>query len=725
MSHKFKKGLGHTYINLFIILSLIIFFSVFKESLAKNNFQLKDMPITFTADEVVHDKELGVIKASGNVEIFSNKQVLLANKISYNQREDMVAASGNVSLLDPTGRVLFAEYMELSGDFKSALIQNIKIRLSDNARIVASSAERYDGNSTKMKNAVYSPCDTCATMPDQPPLWQLKAKEIIHDQKQQQLEYYDVWMEMAGIPVMYTPYFWHPDPTVKRRSGFLAPSTGGSTHLGTTVTTPYFYAISPSTDLTISPTVSTKERLLMSGVYRERYTNGSTNLGGSLAFNSNNKIRGHIKNSTRFDLDEKWRWGLDLNRSTDDTYLRLYGLPTSRVLTTKIYTEGFSQRNYLAAEAYSFQGTAIEDDRGQSPLILPLVTYNRQSAIGRFGSSSTLNASSIMMTRKDGNNTRRVSIDGGWHLPLIGRRGDITKISMTARGDLYHLRNLNLDQKKVKYSGFSSRFRPQIKANWRLPLARQHGKVSQTLEPIASAIISPYGGNHAKIPNEDSISMEFDDTNLFSDNVFTGYDKVEGGPRIKYGLKWGIIGLGGGYTTAFLGQRYRPKDDNTFVEGSGLEGLLSDFVGRIIVSPGDYLNLGYRTRLDKDNFSFKRNEFQITAGPSALKFGIDYIFFESQGDTDFTGREEISGNISAKLNRFWYTSVASRYNFEGDGDLRNLGINLIYDCECFTVTTSFNRQFYKDRDVRPSDSILVKFNFKTLGDIQTGLNSAN
>ncbi len=725
MPQEIKKNPGHTCIQLFLILSLIICFGTFKEGLAKNNPQLKNKPLAFTSDEVIHDKELGVIKASGNVEIFNNKQVLLADRISYNQRQDMVTASGNVSLLDSAGHVLFAEYMELSGNFKTAFIQNIKIRLSDNARIVASNAERYDGNSTEMKNAVYSPCTTCASMPDQPPLWQLKAKKIIHNQKQQELEYYDVWMELVGLPLFYTPYFWHPDPTVKRRSGFLAPSTGGTTYLGTTVTTPYFYAISPSRDLTISPTVATRERFLVSGVYRDRYTNGAIDFGGSLAYNSNNKIRGHIKSDVRFDLDDEWRLGLDVNRSTDDTYLRSYGIPTSRVLTTKAYTEGFSQRNYLAAEAYSFQGTAIEDDRDQSPLVLPVVTFNHQSEIGRLGSSNNFNASSIMLTRKNGNNTRRISVDGGWHLPLIGRRGDITKVSVTARGDLYQVRNLTLDKRKGKYSGFSSRFRPQIKVGWRFPLARQHGKISQTLEPIASTIISPYGGNFAKIPNEDSISMEFDDTNLFSDNVFTGRDRVEGGPRIKYGLKWGLIGSKGGYTTAFLGQRYRPKDDNTFVEGSGLEGLLSDFVGRVNVSPGNHLNLGYRTRLDKDNFSFKRNELQLTVGPPALKLGLDYIFFESQSDTDFSGREEVSSNISAKLNRFWYTSIATRYDLAGDGDLRNLGVNLTYDCECFKITTSFTRQFYKDRDVRPGDTILVKFNFKTLGDIQTGLNSAN
>ena len=437
----------------------------FTESMAKEDTQFTDNPITFTADEVFHDKKNGIMRASGNVEIFNNTRVLLANKISYNQQQDMVYASGNVNLLEPSGDVLFAEYMELSGDFKSAIIKNIKIRLSDNSRIVANHAVRNDGNLTEMKNAVYSPCTSCATEDDQPPLWQLKAKKIIHNKKRQELEYYDVWMEMAGLPVMYTPYFWHPDPTVKRRSGFLTPSTGGSTYLGTTFTTPYFYAISPSKDLTISPTITTQERLLLSGEYRERYNNGVLDLDGSITHDSKNDLRGHIKSDAKFHLDERWRWGFNINRSTDDTYLRRYDFPSNRILTTKAYAEGFSQRNYFAIESYAFQGTAIEDDPGQSPLILPMITYNYQSASSRYGSINTFNANSVIMTRKDGNNTRRLSADGGWHLPLISSRGDIAKLSFTTRGDLYHVSNLNMENQPRKYTGFSGRIRPEVQVD--------------------------------------------------------------------------------------------------------------------------------------------------------------------------------------------------------------------------------------------------------------------
>jgi LPS-assembly protein len=710
-------------IYLILGLALTILLSIPTHGFAQGSSILVDKPIAFTADEVTHDNELGITKASGNVEISHNDQVLIADSISYNQRQDMVTASGNVSLLEPTGHVLFAEYMEISGDFKSGIIKDLRIRLSDNARIAASGARRTNGNRTEMRNAVYSPCETCATTPNQPPLWQVKATKVVHDQSEKQIEYYDAWMEVAGVPVLYTPYFSHPDPTVKRKSGFLTPSTGGSTSLGTTVTTPYFYAISPSKDVTVTPTITTEERLLLAGEYRQRFIKGELESAGSLTYDSNDDVRGHIDAIGRFDIDKKWRWGFDAKRSTDDTYLRRYRFQSSRTLASRAFVEGFSRRNYLAVDAYAFQGTAVEDDPGQTPLVLPMIEYSHLSDIGKFGARTSFDASSVFMTRSEGTDTRRISLGGGWHLPHIGPLGDVTNFSASLHGDLYHVNNLAQPGDASNHSGFSGRVHPQLKADWRLPLARQHGTVSQIIEPLASVIISPYGGNSNKIPNEDSIDLEFDDTNLFSDNRFTGHDRVEGGPRLSYGLKWGLVGSKGGHTTVFAGQSYRLKDDDTFTAGSGLEGRLSDFVGRVNISPGGHLDLIYRTRLDKDNLSPKRNEVQMSAGPPALKMSANYVFFDAQNDTEFSGREEISGGVSAKINRFWKSSFSGRYDMEGEGDLRNLALNLKYECECFTFSTTISRQFYEDRDLKPNDTILFKLTFKTLGDVQTGFDN--
>jgi len=681
-------------------------------------------PIVFTADEVTHDRELGVIRASGSVEISHNNRVLLADRISYNERQDIVSASGNVSLLEETGHVLFAEFMELSGDFKEGIVKNLRIRLVDNARIAASGARRSNGNRTEMRNAVYSPCETCARTPDQPPLWQVKAAKVVHDQVNKEIEYFDAWMEIAGVPVVYTPYFSHPDPTVKRKSGFLTPSTGGSTSLGTTFSAPYYFNVSPHQDLTLTPTLTGKEGLLVAGEYRQQFYNGRLETRASLTEDSKDDIRGHIDSFGRFDIDHKWRWGFDAKRSSDDTYLRRYQFPNERTLTSRAFVEGFSRRNYLAVDSYAFQGTAVEDDPGQAPLVLPMVEYSRLSDVGKFGARTSFNVNSVVMTRSEGTDTRRISVGGGWHLPHIGRLGDVTNFSATLHGDLYHVNDLAQSNGQNNHDGFSGRVHPQLKADWRLPLARQHGSVSQIIEPLASVIISPYAGNSPKIPNEDSIDLEFDDTNLFSDNRFTGFDRVEGGPRINYGLKWGLVGSKGGHTTVFAGQSYRLKDDDTFADGSGLEGHLSDFVGRVNISPGSHLDLIYRTRLDKDNLSPKRNEVQMSAGPPALRLSTNYVFFDSQDDSEFSGREEISGNVSTKLNRLWRSSFAGRYDLEGDGELRSLALNLTYECECFTFSTTLSRQFYEDRDLRPNDTILFKLTFKTLGDVQTGFDNA-
>ena len=169
--------------------------------------------------------------------------------------------------------------------------------------------------------------------------------------------------------------------------------------------------------------------------------------------------------------------------------MRLYGLPSSRSLTTKTYIEGFSRRNYLTAEAYAFQGTAIQDDPGLTPIVLPLVEYSRTSAIGKSGESTGFNASAIAMTRSEANDTRRISIDGNWQLPFIGNNGGLTTFSISTRADLYHVNSLTQNRLQ-KFSGFTGRIRPEAKADWRLPLSRAHGNISQMLEPLASIILS-------------------------------------------------------------------------------------------------------------------------------------------------------------------------------------------------------------------------------------------
>ena len=218
--------------------------------------------VVMSADSLTYDEALGVVTAAGNVEISQGQRLLIADAVTYNEFHDVMTASGNVTLMEPTGEVLFADYLELSDELRDGVMRNIRILLNEETRIAANSARRSNGNRTEMNKAVFSPCKLCPLHPEEPPLWQIKAVRIVHDQEARDVAYYDAWLEMFGIPVLYTPYFEHPDPTVKRRSGFLAPSYGSSSTLGVQLTTPYYWNIAPHRDATLKPKFTSDEGIV-------------------------------------------------------------------------------------------------------------------------------------------------------------------------------------------------------------------------------------------------------------------------------------------------------------------------------------------------------------------------------------------------------------------------------------------------------------------------------
>ena len=290
-------------------------------------------------------------------------------------------------------------------------------------------------------------------------------------------------------------------------------------------------------------------------------------------------------------------------------------------------------------------------------------------------------------------------------------------------GDFYNTKGLVVSGQE-KTSDYAYRLMPQIALDWRYPFIRGEGNVYQMFEPIASAVISPYGGNSADIPNEDSQNLEFDDTNLFSDNRFSGLDRVEGGPRINYGFKWGIFGEGGGSTSLLVGQSYRYRTDDTFAVGSGLEDNFSDIVGRVHASPGSMLDIFYRTRLNKSNMEARRNEIDISAGAPALRLSTRYAYFDRQEGSEFPGREEISGSINSQLNKTWRTGLNATRDLV-DNDFRALRLNLTYEDECFLFAANINRTFFENKDLHPENSIVFRVLFKTLGEVSPGVKVLN
>ena len=66
---------------------------------------------------------------------------------------------------------------------------------------------------------------------DKCPPWMIRAKEIKHNSAKKTIHYEDAVLKIYDFPIFYFPKFFHPDPTVKRQSGFLFPEFINSSNL--------------------------------------------------------------------------------------------------------------------------------------------------------------------------------------------------------------------------------------------------------------------------------------------------------------------------------------------------------------------------------------------------------------------------------------------------------------------------------------------------------------
>lgn len=695
----------------------------------------KDQPSLISADEVLYDKKLNMVVANGNVEISQGDRTVVADQITYNLDSETVFATGNVTIIDPSGNVVFADYMELSAGLRDGFIRNVRILLNENSRFAGASAERSAGRYIVLQKGVFSPCELCRKNPDAAPTWQIKAEKVVHDQEDKTIDYYDAWMEMFGVPVLYTPYFSHPDPTVKRKSGFLVPTFGITDNLGVIFSLPYFWAIDDTKDFTFEPLITTKQSVVLGGEYRQLFQKGYISILGNATIADRERKDGSIENDTlrgyidafgRYDINDNWRAGLDLQRSTDDTYLRVYDFSAEDTLTSRAYVETFQGRSYGATSAYLYQGLRSSDDNDKAPIIAPLTEYHYVGEPGIVGGTYFADTSLLNLTRIEGRTSRRLAFGGGYELPYTGPIGDVYTLTAQVQADGYWTDGNqpgsdNVHPPDPDGNELTGRVFPQVGLKWRYPWVQMNDGWQQVIEPIAQIIAGPTSGNPNKIPNEDSTGFEFDDTNLFNMNRFAGIDRVDSGTRVDYGMNWlGELGELG-ESNIFVGQSYRftDPDEDIFTSNSGVDDHLSDIVGRVQLIPFKELDLLYRFRLSKDNLEPHRNEVSAKAGVPAFNVKLDYIFIE--GDTNaerFGTREEITGKISSQLTKNWGVSVSHQEDLHKSSPL-STRVSLSYEDDCFLIEANAGRKYFKDRDLEPEDSFYVRFVFKYLGEFRT------
>lgn len=682
--------------------------------------QAEDSPTLILADEMQFDENTQVITAKGNVEIERDGRILLADTVTYNQETDTATAAGNVTLVDSNGSVLFFEEAEITGDLKEGFAREVQVLLSDKSRMAARFIRRREGNVNELRRVVYSACDLDC---EGDPVWQVKARKVIHDQDDQLMTYNDAWIELMGVPVFYTPYLAHPDPSADRRSGLLAPAVGGGSNLGFSFALPYYWNIAPDKDATLTPLYTSSAGRGGTAEYRQLFQEGELRLFGSLVTDDEDNtkdFRGHIRGRARWDIDERWRVGADLHLASDDTYLRRYDFDAPTWLTTNAFAERFGTQSYFAVNSYHFQRQRRTVAAGSTPLVAPLIDYSFVGKPVRGGGYFTADASALALYRETGSDQTRLSTELGWHVPHISPLGEVYTLRATVRGDGYYVRDVIDPTTNTTFTGFEGRAIPQVSLEWRLPLSRTGRTATQYLEPIVQGVWSPIGQNSTKISNEDSRDFEFDDTNLFSEQRFTGYDRVEGGARINYGLRWSAYGDTGQSISMLLGQSYRFHKDNIFTDASGLSGHFSDFVGRVSYQPSNYLDLSYRFRLDSSNLNPERSEVSAAVGTDLFRVGANYIFIK-QTDTatpEFGDREELYAFFDTRLSKYWRLTGTHREDLgPGGGSIRS-SIGVVYEDECFVFGLDIADDNTEDRDFESGFSVILRFTLKTIGEVR-------
>lgn len=690
--------------------------------------EAKPVPVEITADAMRYDQEEQTADAEGDVVVVQGSRKLKSDKLTYDKKHDTINAFGHVMFKDETGDRYYADDIVLHNSMRDGELTTLRATLADNSTLTAKHGERRNKTVMVLEDASYTPCAICDEKKHKKtPMWRFRAKKVKMDQEKQKVIYKNAFFDVYDIPVFYTPYFSHPTPGADRKSGFLTPQYSHNSLLGNTVKIPYYINLASDYDLTLTPFLTSEEGNVMEGEFRQLTQYGEYRLWGSITrpderddfgnrIPGEKQTRGHIEGEGLFHLNDEWDAGFAGKRASDDTYLRRYKFGDEDTLTTRVYAEKISGHDYTIVQGLSFQGLNIDDDPGSTPFILPYSQMHMESTPGLYGGHWLMDANALVLSRQDGDQSRRVSLGGGWKAPFILPSGHVFSFRTGVRGDMYSVdREDALQTDPDLNSSIESRLIPEAELDWSFPLVRENISRRVVIEPVVNMIVSPYGNNPDEIPNEDSQVTELSDENLFSANRFTGIDRVENGPRMNYGVRGGVHGNSGQHIDFLFGQNYRTRVDPNLEPASGMDSNFSDYVGRVVFRTAEMFDVGYRFRLNRDDLEINRSEVMAGINYAPVRLDVDYINIDATAST-ITGdpREELYSRVAWDMNREWTISADARRDMTSDGGWISSGSSLIYHGDCANFTTSWLREFTRDRDIEPSTVFLFQIQLKNI-----------
>ena len=429
-------------------------------------------------------------------------------------------------------------------------------------------------------------------------------------------------------------------------------------------------------------------------------------------------FRGSFATSGNFQFNN---WNLDFSGKfvSDDTFLRRFNLDDETDIKSYLSLSRHWGNAKLEINSIYYSSLLPEKD-GSEPLILPEVKFSWNPEKIIFGGKSKISINTLGIVRKTDGNTYRVSSEIDWERQIINTNGHIFKLNLNIRGDAYRtskkwtpnnssrlfLAN-PLGQTRDIY-----RLLPSVDIEWRLPL--KYDFSNTIIEPIIQIAYSVDSNKNIEIPNEDSISFELNSHNIFTRNRMPGIDLWETGSRINYGFKFSHFFNESGLFSGLVGQSYKFKNPDSFEKGSGLDEKLSDFVLDFLFKPNKEITLSYKGRLDDNDVDLRRSEFDMLI--TYPKWGIraGHVLLNNVEILNFKEQREARLATFFNITESWLIQAALRYDVVSKNSLNNR-ISAVYIDDCMSFEIGFRRKFSEYRDLKPSNSFMIKFNVFTFG----------
>lgn len=699
-----------------------------------------DDVVRFEADAVQYDSNAELVTAKGNVVLRHEDQTVRADDVTWDRNTGKILANGNIRFVDVDGNVVYTDKVELTDEFKAGAMEDLLVVLRTGGRLAAERGSRDEAGNMTLETAAYSGCSVedgkgCAKNPS----WEVTAARVYFDAKEKRVKYKGATLRMFGIPVLPLPGLGHTSD-FRAETGLLIPDFRLGASNGAEISETWYWRIADNRDLALTGTFFTGSLPMLTAKYRHLTNLGAFQITGYATRSSRIPVggasstelkswRGYIEANGKLQFSPEWSLTGNGRLASDRTFLRRYEISRDDRLRSSLNLERIDNDSYLSIAGWMTQTVRVDDPQGMVPLALPAIDYRRRMTFDGVPGRFELEANSLAILRTAGQDSQRAFARAQWDLRTITGMGQEVTLTGLVRADAYHSAENDLTETAIYRGlpGWQTRGIATAAVDVKWPFMGGLFGGTQVLTPRFQVVATP-GVRNFEIPNEDSRSVDLEDTNLFALNRFPGHDRIEDGVRFTYGFDWTFQRPGLRIATT-VGQSYRLSNQNSILpDGTGLTNRASDYVGRTSVRFGDIIKFTHRFRLDKDSFAMRRNEFDATLGNHRRYVEIGYLRLNrniASTFEDLQDREELRFAARTPITRTFSVFASGIVNLTDkneDPSLTSDGFEMLrhrigvaYTDDCLDLSFTWRRDYVTTGDAARGNSFQISLSLKNLG----------